>query len=194
MKETILWIIEISIIALIPIIGIFYDNIEDTTIYKSFFKFDVIENVITYNFAEYGTLDNNATVKRQLYKTSDKEEFSIMYNLIKRHTLVKIPEEEAMFMQRGSIENSPYVTLPHGKYLIIPDTVPILVGYCPGPAPLPAKCVISVGTLEDVKNWYFDEKKNIRNNVQTSIGITAIILGLIIWNIERKKSYLLLEK
>lgn len=195
-KTSILWIIEISIIALIPAFSLFYEFIEDSVVYKVLFHFDVLEDVITYRLGgEYTELIPNEEIgKLKPITVAEYSIFKPVWDLIKKHSLAKLSEDKPSLISRPVVENAPTVHLFKKDYTLVPDSVPIVVLYCDDPInDEVCKGGKVVGTLSDFKDWLEKEKQGVRNSINLIIGTSAIFLGLVLWHEERKKSYLLLE-
>lgn len=196
--QSLLWVAEIFVISLIPIFTLFFVYFENSDIYKSLTKFDYLEKIILYRFSmNTERIENSTEVKNILNKQLEPEEFRVVWDFIKDHA-VKLPSYEPQMISILGPKNLPYVDYPSGRFYLIPDSVPISVsacyeyqlvdGTCKGP-----EVDTIVGTLEDFKNWYDDEKRQIRDFINVALGSIAIVIAMILWNIERKKSFLLLN-
>lgn len=154
-----LWILEIILLGVIPGLLIGFDYFEDSSPYNSLFNFEPIEKSIAYRFLSldqpYGS-DNQPDVRRILNKQLEPNDFYHVWSLIKRHTSVSLPNKEPQLISALAIQNAPYVTLPGGQRILIPDSMPIGVGYCYEWQLVNATCkaddIVIVGTVGDFKN------------------------------------------
>ena len=197
-KQNALWTLEIIIIALIPAFTLGFDVIENSDFYKSIFNYEPIETAIVYRFGiEYEQLENSQEedLSDFIIKKAHPEDFERVWKFIKDHKKVELRDEDPLMIGRYSIKNAPFVMMNNERFVLVPDSVPIIVSYCQPLELASGKCsdVIPVGTLEDFKNWYQEEKSTFRNNVNLILGFSAIIIAGILWNMDRKKSFLLLN-
>lgn len=173
--------------------------IENSDFYKSIFNYEPIEKAIVYRFGiEYEQIVNSQEedLSDFVIKEWHPEDFERIWKFVKDHTDVELRDEEPLMIGRYSIQNTPFVVINDERFFLVPDSVPIIVSYCPPLELESGKCSdeVPVGTLEDFKNWYQEEKKQIRNAVNLILGFSAIIIAGILWNNERKKSFVQLNK
>lgn len=190
MKITYLWVLELIVIGLIPLSTIFYEFYENTPYYKSFFKFDLIENSIVNRFgSNHELINNQQEIKNILNKNLAPEEFHEVWQLIKDHTMIKLRDEEPKLISTLAVSGAPSTNLPTGQYLLIPDSVPLIISYCEESEVAQGICkdVVVVGTAQDFKDWYSEKKTFYRNMVNLVLGVLALILGLILSIFERKR-------
>lgn len=184
MNKKIITIVQIFLIAVIPLLTVGFDAFENTRIYKSIFHFDNLDYTIGVRWStNYGE-----PVSYQINRYIEPEEFNAMWSLIKKNTLVKLPDKEPNWMYYASSENSLYVPWPENwstpgysmkKVRIIPESFPVVVTYnCPAVS-CQKEEVVFVGTIGDIKNWYNEEQRNIRINVNLFITLLSIFLGLV---------------
>ncbi len=70
--------------------------------------------------------------------------------------------------------------------ILVPDSVPIFVGFdCPEISCKNEEVIIPA-TIEDIKRWYDEEQRNIRIKVNLFISLFSIFLGLIIFIVNMK--------
>jgi len=185
MNKKIIIIVQIFLIVIIPLLTVGFDAFENTRIYKSIFQFDNLDYTIgvrwSTNYGEH--------VSFQINRYNEAKEFNAMWNLIKKNTLVKLPDKEPNWIYYSMYENSLYVPWPENwstpgssnvkKVRIIPESLPVVVTYNCSAINCPLGEVVYVGTIGDIKNWYNEEQHNIRMGVNLSITFLSIFLGLI---------------
>ncbi len=186
MKKQIL-ITQIVLLGIIPFLIIVFDYFEGSSIYNQLFDFGPIQKALSFRFL---ALDQaNATgsqdiAKRILNRELESNDFYPVWNLIKKHTLVKLPDKEPYLISAFAVKNAEYITLPSGKFFLIPDSMPIGVGYCHESDLARGTCkaseIVVIGSVGDLKDWFNNEKDAIRKKVNLTTAVISIGLGLFI--------------
>ncbi|GEM_PF-2755320 len=187
MKEKkLLFIIKIFLILIIPLLTLGFGLFEKTSFYNFVFKFSNIDTALLNKFVtNYNDPKNNA-IKRE-----DKE-FNDIWNLIRANSNADLDIYPTPYGISGfKIDNVPTVTLPSQEIVeLIPDSAPIAALYCPI-IPMNFKCpeekIIIIGTIQDLKNWYKNERESLKIKLDLFFAILSIAIGLYIHFGENKK-------
>jgi len=180
MDKKIVYVLEIFLIVIIPLLTVGFDFFENTKLYKSIFHFDRIEKAIGRWSTNYGP-----PVRGFINREYEREEFNDLWYLIRTNTYIELPDRKPYWISRIAIENAPYVRLPPNdtEVPIVPDSVPVFVGYCPEYELVQGICkkedAVMVGTIEDIKRWYHEKQRKIRVSINLFITLISILMGLI---------------
>ena len=187
LKQVTITILEIFLIVIIPSLTIGFDYFENSKLYNQVFGFSNIEKVMIEEFTK-----SHLNSDRKLISREDKE-FNYAWKLIKSDTLVKLPNKLPKYIVRLGVKNAPYTPyINNTQFILIPESVPIVVGYCDETEPFSPKCswndTIIVGTVEDFKNWISKKERNIRIKTNLFLSLLSIIMGSYIHVLSRKST------
>ena len=178
MDKQFIYLLEIFLIIGIPLATVGFDYFESTSLYKSVFNLNGIEDAISDRFST----QYNLSKSQMIYKDKDQEVFNDVWALIKTNTLAELPEGEPSALGRLPMRNSASVVLPQNKteITLVPEGMPIIAWYINGADEEGVKGTgVMVGTLEDFKRWYQDKQRTIRIKVNIIITLISIFLGII---------------
>lgn len=194
----ILIIIEIFLIAMIPLFTLGFDYFEKSTMYNTIFQFDNVKYFLA-RFEVLVTHPSNSDAENQrrvLDRGIDPELISAGWNLIKKHSTEDLPDEVPNLIYTIPVKNTPYIELGKLDIHFIPDQLLVYIAYCEKTMweENDGLCIKShnVGTIGDLKEWYLEERKQIIQTKNIFIAVIAVVLGLLLI-LNRSKSNLLLS-
>ena len=179
MDKKLVYFLELFLIVIVPLLSIGFDIFENSPEYNKIFGFLDIQKVMDSEFTSAHLNPDRILLSRE------HSEFENVWNLIKTNTLIELPDEEPKYIMRLGVKNAPYSPwINDSKYTLIPESVPIIVGYCDESDPFNLKCdfndAIIIGTVEDFKRWVLEKQHSIRIMTSLFLSIFSILLGVII--------------
>lgn len=178
MNKQFIYLLEIFLIIGVPLATVGFDFFESTSLYKSVFNLNGIEDAIRDRFST----QYNFSKSQMIYKDKDREVFYDAWTLIKSNTLAKLPNGEPFALGRLPMKNSAFVELPpnNTEITLVPEGMPIMAWYIYGTDDKDVKGTgVMVGTLEDFKRWYQEKQRTIRIKVNIIITLISIGFGII---------------
>jgi len=185
-------IVKILLIAVIPLLFIGFDVFESSDAYNKLNNFNHIENTI---YERWGSNQGNSRYFIQKGIPDEEQEFMAMYNLIQEFSYKQIPNKEAHWITFIAPKNPivhewegilfDKVILNKTKYSIeISDNYPIILSFCSCNQKIHlCGCdydndLIYVGSISDVKRWYYAERSETRLTFHLYLIALSIILGV----------------
>lgn len=175
--------IKIFLIIIVPALTIGFNFLENTSFYNWFFGFLGAEKAVNYKM----TTQYDGTNHLQISDQSDEKEFQDLWKIIKINTSYDLPESKTpTFISRFAIDNGSYVDVPYGsttkRIILVPDSVPVGVAYCPEGENNIANCEMKVvGNVENLKDWILNARNKVRFKVGAFTGISSALFGFLLF-------------
>jgi len=189
-KGLLVAVLEIFLIAIVPLFTAGLDLFENTRLYDKLNNFDIVEETINLRFSVNYQSETNSTI----FKDKETKLYNVFWKFIKSHTPTELRDETPFAISMLGISNPSRVALPYDApdITLIPDSVPIVAvyyEYSPQKNSLiPGKDIIIIGTIADLKRWLSDDKRNLRIKVNTIISLISITCGLFLIFMEKNKA------
>ena len=192
-KNTLRFIVspETLLIFIIPLLTFGFNIFENSPLYE---KIIGTENVSVIVNQKLLGLDFKGNRNHWLYSSTTKTDFDYIWKIVKKNTSTKFPlqltTQTPVFLGISATRDTPSVVLPKPNnssetLFLVPDSVPVFVGFCSVYTNGPSDCVFEenmfiIGTVSDVKKWVQDTKDDYRRIIDSFFAITSAILGVII--------------
>ncbi|MCK5612096.1 hypothetical protein KAR91_60050 [Candidatus Pacearchaeota archaeon] len=188
------FLMEITLILVLPLLIISFDFAETTGLYDKVNNFDEMERIIQDRY-----LTNYEIVKMPTIDRSE-EDFKTLWKLIKANTLVDIGKEDPYAISAFAINNMQSVKVPveiNGSYIVkdmyfFPDQTPMVAIYThpmkfESTSNIPFDEAIIFGTLGDLKKWIDLEKTYLKIRMDAILSLISITIGLFLFRREKYK-------
>jgi hypothetical protein len=170
---------EILLLLVIPLLTFGFNLFARTSIYDNLIGLKNLEELVQERFLgiDYAGQSRGGLI------LPDENEFSDLWDLIKRNSSAEVPRSIPQLIGRFTTENAPYTEVPASGSLrrvyLIPDSIPIAALYCSGSELSSCKESTIIGTAGDFKGWIQNTRNRFELNLTLFISLLSIIAGFI---------------